>query len=161
VNPSDEQTVEPHLAFITLWANVVVPTTRMVCVWAMRDDDEELQADVSAVVALETSRELCYSAAGKKPAGEAPDHAGMIALGWSYDGERIYREAQIVDPENGCTITPAGLAFARPGAHYKLVVADWPRAQDDERLQDTLEDVRRLASADGPGDDDDGDGGDR
>ena len=86
--PSDEQTAEPHDAFITLWAEVAVPSIRMVCVWAMWGDDEELQADVSAVVALETSRELCYSAAGKKPAGEAPDHAGMIALGWSYDGER-------------------------------------------------------------------------
>jgi hypothetical protein len=152
--PGDESTAKEHSAFITQSMHIVVPTIRMVCVWAMWEDDE-LRSGVSAVVALETHRAACYKASGPNRPAQAPDHAGMVALGWTYDEQAVFRDAQIVDPENDSYIMTAGEVFTGGGSHYKLVVADWPRAQDDERLQETLEDVRRAASADGPPDDDD------
>ena len=152
--PSDESTVKEHSAFITQSTHIAVPNTRMVCVWAMWEADE-LRSGVSAVVALETNRVAWYKASGQDTPEKAPDHAGMVTLGWTYDGEATFRDAQIVDPEDECHLMAAGEVFSGPGSHYKLVVADWSRSQDDERLQQTLEDVRRYASADRAGDDDD------
>jgi hypothetical protein len=132
---------------LTLSVTTTVPATRLVVVTAGAEADRKTTwCDVLPVVALETRVINEYSK--RLPIGKvdetAPDHAGMVKLGWSYEWQVVERDILIIDDEMGL-MTAGELYENVENMTYRIVPCLWPESEDQERLLAVCEKLRREA----------------
>lgn len=98
------------------------------------------------VVSLEARiiREYSASVPVGQSAPTAPDHAGMIRAGWTYEGERVERDAIVIDDEMGL-MAAEELYGDVCNLAYRIVATPWDPAEDDDRLKPAIASVQAEA----------------
>lgn len=77
----------------------------------------------------------------------------MAELGWSVDRDAsgVAEELLVIDPESAAELTPLSLLADDPGVvGVRVVLADWPRAEDKERLAAIYHEVARSPHPESP-----------
>jgi hypothetical protein len=125
--------------------SICTPGVRMVLVSAWGQDGVITHA-VDPVVAIRNVTRWYYSIRHVEgtQTRRAPDHAGMIEFGWSFDRMEILVEPIVVDPEVGLIGTETE-CLMQQDIVSRLVACPWEPSSDSLRLAETIALIRDEA----------------
>jgi hypothetical protein len=131
---------------LTTALSVTTPAIRTLVI-VVSAERSSTHVELVPAVGLEARVIRSYSRA--LPIGQtaetAPDHAGMIRAGWSYESEAVERDVLIVDPEFG--VQPAEELYDDVcNVAFRIVACPWDPAEDQERLLSAIEKVQVEAT---------------
>jgi hypothetical protein len=124
---------------------MTAPATRMVVVRAYAQDGEAWH-EIVPVLAVVGKDVTGY--AKEAPVGEYPDvganHREMLRLGWRFD-YRFAPEYSVLIHDREFGIHELTEDFTACNESYAIRVCPWPADEDEQRLAETIEEVRRFA----------------